>query len=484
MNGVLAIARNTLLQTMRRLSAMVVLLFLLLAFVVLAFFLEGDNTTTGLLRVSLTWSFSLMSGLLMLLCVALSSTVLDQEMTGGQLILTDVKPVTRGQILLGKWLGLALLFAWLLILMGTLTWGGLFWMIRPESRSHSLDAVKRELDIDVAFREVLNSRRSARPTVANLDKDVAAYRERLRKQGVLTGDIKDKSKLDLVLRKILNVKLLPIDFGASRTFEFGGLPAGLEPGAELVIRHELHGRRGGAQASNLQHRWTLIDPDSGATRVVDRQSKAGKTEEFRVPAGIISASGRLRITLQNLSGPDGTKPPARIVVPVETGLEVLVPTGRFGANFARSLTLLWIRLAMLAGIGIAFNAFVRGQVVAFMLIAVLTAGSLNSFVQSFLEPKAESVEQLKQLAAEALEDKPKTVLDRIGDGLGLVLPAALTVLPDFSETNPVPDLRVAREIPTGRVLLQLVKDLLLRAGLLGLIATAAFDRRELGLPRL
>ena len=115
MNGVLAIARNTLLQTMRRLSAMVVLLFLLLAFVVLAFFLEGDNTTTGLLRVSLTWSFSLMSGLLMLLCVALSSTVLDQEMTGGQLILTDVKPVTRGQILLGKWLGLALLFAWLLI---------------------------------------------------------------------------------------------------------------------------------------------------------------------------------------------------------------------------------------------------------------------------------------------------------------------------------------------------------------------------------
>jgi ribose transport system ATP-binding protein len=72
--------------------------------------------------------------------------------------------------------------------------------------------------------------------------------------------------------------------------------------------------------------------------------------------------GKLRLTIYNLSGRKENKPPARINIPYNNGLEVLVPAGSFEANFLRALTLLWIRLAMIAAIGIAANTFLSGPV--------------------------------------------------------------------------------------------------------------------------
>jgi hypothetical protein len=382
--------------------------------------------------------------------------------------------VVRRQTL-GRWTGRVLLAIWL---VGIATGMGLI------VRTKRIRAGGPGLPVSQlrqAHQEFLTARESFFPELPDIDEEIERYKARLKRQNRLDEDAWDAEKLRAELRKILQKKLLPIEFGAARRFVFPDLPPPGTQEMDIALRYKLHGSRGGESADWLTHAWEFHNPGAriGFQRIA--QSKSGKRRSFSLPASVLAGGGDLQLHLANLSGPTKDKPGARINVPLDDGLELLVPVGSFEANLIRGALLLWIRLAMLAAVGIAASTFLSGSVAAFFVLGVLAMGLSNSFVYKTVAPDPTSFVDIPK------PDNPDaTALERTGDWLQerakTVLPVLLTALPDFDETDPVPDLTLGREIPLGRVLRQALFDLGLRAGALVAIGLVAFYRREIGLP--
>lgn len=536
-----AIIRNTLQMSLRRPTAFVVVLALAVLGPLLGLLAKSDGTLPGQLKLLFTYNFMLLSVISMAILLYLSSFVLDNELTGKQILLLDVKPVPRWQVLLGKWTGLTILSGVLIAIVGaqtysatmiltslddsaaaslllwlTLAWtwillGGYIvatrvaayiqnpWIIRAALTGWILIAFialgthlhgmrtsglrgRPPVQLQNANRQILVSRRSFRPELPDIEKEVKEYRQFLEEQGRLdtTGRLDNRmwspEELEDHLRRVVSKRIYPIPYRSSRPFRFRHIPPGIARSKGLTVRHHLYGHRGEDKASWITTGWVFANPETGQTLPpIQITSKSGKTREFHSEALAISNQGTMDVYIYNLTGPQGEgesqKPPARINVPLENGIEVLVPIGSFEANYLRGLLLLWVRLMMIAAIGVAINTFVGGPVAAFAVFAIIICGILNSFVYSSVAPR-ESL----------LVGQPKknvATLENIRtQGLRVVLGA----VPDFTDTDPVQDLVVGREISWLQLLSQLGADLGLRSGWLVLLGVYAYYRREVGLP--
>ncbi len=499
-----AIALNTIRMTTRRRAAMLTLTFVLLGSLFIYSFVEGDNTLIGLVRVLLTWGFSFISGLLLLLVLYFSSTVLDAEMVGRQIYLLDVKPVARWKILAGKWTGLAIVAGCLMLGMGGLTYGAVRWLTRepPVSARAKAPAPGTAEDAGSAAPsgrvqdEIFVSRSSWRPRLTHANRLVEEQAEDLRKRGRVDAETAASPAFRQLLLDRLEERVPPIAFESSRAFTFTGLPPPTAGSPDIYIRYKLRGRRGREPELHLHHAWELGDPNSEPSGAPVRRtlsSTAGVSKEFRVGAAAIGPDGTLQLSLTNLMGAEGDAPDAELLVPALDGIELLVPTGSFEMNFLRGLLLLWIRICMLAAIGIAANTFLRGRVTAFLLLGLILTGSLNSFVHSVVAPEATGIEILQgdHAAHDHSGDDHARARQHESEGPGkklidawttTVVPVLFGILPDFAATDPVPDLLVGREIGWGRVATQACLDVGVRAGLVWLIGLYCFYRKEVGLP--
>ncbi len=552
-----AVCSNTITMTMRRRAPMVLLLFAVIGAPVLSLFAEGDNTLVGLLKLVLTYNFTIMSGLLMMLVMYLSSTVLDSDISNKQIFMVDVKPVRRWQLLAGKWLGLVILSAWLLLIMVAITYvvlmalaatragasawvifsvlasallvvGGILvynslvyrwmrvpvwygrimimgwvvavtigccWIVRAKrprlssryARAASTFGAHKSRwstdDIYGANNEFLVSRVSVFPDAPDIDAEVAKYREWLKSRGGLPSGQWKPDELKTYLRKVLKRKLWPIKPGQVRIFTFRRMPVPGARVADITIRYKFYGHAETGGASWLLHSWEFYNPRTGLAYQHAARSKSGKYRTFNVPARIVGNGDRLEVAVGNITPPNKEKAAPRIDVPLGRGIEVLVPSGEFWGNLVRGAILLWIRLAMIAAMGLAVNTFLRGPIAAFFVLGVLAVGMANGFVYKIVAPKQSDP---VRAAAKPKAGIAETAWSKLGDAAekvsNTVLPPILRVMPDFDQTDPTNDLILGREIPLRRLLLQALFDLGLRAGVLVLIGVFAFYRKEVGLP--
>ena len=82
------------------------LIILLLIIPLLCSNLSGDGTAEGKFKVFVTYSFLISSIILTVTNVSLSSSSISSEWKKKTLLLLDVKPIKRWEIILGKWLGI------------------------------------------------------------------------------------------------------------------------------------------------------------------------------------------------------------------------------------------------------------------------------------------------------------------------------------------------------------------------------------------
>lgn len=449
-------------------------------FLSLALF-RGDSTLTGLLRIHLGYVYIFATAFLMVLTVYLSATVLDTELTGKQAHTLCVKPIARWRILLGKWLALALVNLVLLGVIGASTVVLVHWACREDMvialrernpATQRMNRAQRRDDargqVESARMEVLLSRRLFTPRLPDLEEEVRKATERIRATRGPETERWTERRLREFLQHEISRREFAIPFRGVRDFHFEGLPVNAE---NATLRFRLFGTRPGTSPGILVTGWHLTNPDkAGMPFEHVTAANSGRTEEFRIPGEVIGPDGRMTVSVVNFSGPylDPPTPPALVYVPVEQGLGVYVPTGTFAANLARGLLLVWVRLLMIAAIGLGANAFLGGSVTAFLLIGVLASGLMSDTVRASLAPRrVRGVE----------------ILDQPGV-LGKTMDLVLASFPDFGETNPVPDWHAGREIRVARILRQLVYDLLLRGGLFFAAGLFAFRRKEIGLPRL
>src|SRR6266702_8193137 len=139
MQRLLAIAWLTWKAAFRFRLFLVITVLLLASVVGLPLLLKDAGTARGFTQILLTYTLSTISALLGLSTLWLACGTLARDIEDCQMQIVAVKPIARWQIWLGKWLGILLLDATLLVVAGASVYGLLQW------RAQRLPASEREI---------------------------------------------------------------------------------------------------------------------------------------------------------------------------------------------------------------------------------------------------------------------------------------------------------------------------------------------------
>ncbi len=399
--------------------ALAFILFLAAVIVLVPFVLRGDGTQRGMVQIALAYSMSVLNIILSFLVIFLSTTLFCAELKDKTIFTLDTKPVRRWQILVGKWLGIMILNAAILAVLGAAVYG----MVRYMGR----EGISDEHDYLLLRREVLTARAEAS----------------------VSGEI-EPGRDDFV-----------VPYNSEQLWIFEGVRPGA--GVEYVtVRFRQYSAVAGEEDLQLPGVWLLgdIDGDYYARQFVFPE---GETNEFRVPVEVIGEGGRLYARWRNLS------PVQASVIFPRDNIRVLYTAGTFGANFFRALLLIFVRLAFIAAVGLAASTFLTFPVATLLTLFVLVLSlSMPTLVSIFLpSPAAPGAEEAARQ-------------DGLG---GLVLRRGivylLQILPNLRGYDPVPWLVDGRLLGWGRVLRAFLTVFILRSGFAALIGVLVFNRREL-----
>ena len=166
MQRILAITWLTWKAAFRFRLFLVIAALLLAAVVGLPLVIQDDGTARGFTQILLTYTLSVITGLLGLSTLWLACGTLARDIEECQMQVVATKPIARWQIWLGKWLGIMSLNAALLALSGACVYGLLQW------RATKLPAAEQT----VLREQVLVARGSAREQNYNAEIDAATER--------------------------------------------------------------------------------------------------------------------------------------------------------------------------------------------------------------------------------------------------------------------------------------------------------------------
>lgn len=442
------------------------------------FMFTGDATLAGVLRMMMTYNYYLTSSALMLLTMYLAATVLDSELSEAQMLLTSSKPVPRWQILIGKWLAVAALTGGALLLSAAAGYAALTARCSPEQiiairqKSPQAQNFSREDFIKDAQKqaeqtrlELLTCRQPFRPQIPSIDEEFAKSIAAVKASGMPADKLPSDADIRTAIRRAWRKQVFPIAFDTGREFAFSGLPTGQLP---LTVRYSVKGSRSPGELDWLQARWFFTGDKSRPPFVQDTDSRSGAVREFLIPGQLIPPTGVLNVVVANVSMPTKDNAPPVLELPFDKGINLLVPQGSFLGNYLRAHLLLWVRLLMLAAVGVGASAFLSGSVTTFLLFSLLVAGSLHGTVLASVAPSESSY---------IMKEPDISFQQYVSMGL-------LSLLPDFERTSALNELTTGTKVGWTYLGWQTFFDLLLRGGFFFVIGMYAFARRELGIPRI
>lgn len=367
---VFGIARVVIDEAMRMKIIVAFLCLVLLILPVMPFILNEQQELRYQIQSFLSYSLMATSFLLSLMTIFLACGTLSGDMTGRQIHLAMVKPVGRGTYLLGKWLGVVLLNLVILSVVGVAVYAlaGLL-AARPASS---------ETDRAAVTGQVLVARKSIRPAVPpGVSQQVASRMAELRRNDpeALAADGEVATRAQLMHNAIIAWR--SVAAGQSKPFTFEGVH--IAPGDEntLQLRMRIYKTTGGGRSQALVLEGRTRDgepwswPENGPKIV-----PVGRFHVMRLPASLVDETGRLSLSVRN----DSNRPTDAFVFGFEDGLEIYYRADSFGPNLLRALTMIWLRLAFLAMLGLAAAVFLSFPVASVLSVLVLFVAAASPFL--------------------------------------------------------------------------------------------------------
>jgi len=459
MKKILAIAVNTLKQSLRMKVALIVIFFLLLTIMAMPFMLKSDETQKGQVQLVLAYSLTMASFMLAMLTIFLSTGTLSQEIESKQIHTVVTKPVARWQILLGKWIAIVVLNVVLLGIMSSVTYGVVRYLGRP--------LAGKERDYLSLQEEVFLARDSVKPVLPeDLDDQIDVEYKRLKKGGEITPEWTE-SEVKKILRRNATQALFTVPVAATGQWKFTGLPK-LPDDEYITIRFKMFASVK-TPSGTLPGTWTLGDKDDPSKFSTYLDLAPDTFHEFLAPASAVGEDGTLLVAFTNQNMAFATA-----FLSFGDGLEVLFRSGSFGANYVRGMVLLVIGLSFMAVIGLVASTFLQFPVAATLVLIIYLCGSATGFLDSALAMP--TFMQVTHSHGEE-EEAPKTTLpDLATKG---VLYAVRFVVPNLERTNPIGALSSGRAVTVGRLLKATGVTLLLQGGIIALCGVWIFSRRQL-----
>ncbi len=347
MSRIIAIARLTFAEGVRMRIVLVFLVVLVLLVLYMPFALRGDETLAGRLQNFLAYSLGALGFLLALSTIFLSCATLTHEFAERSLHLVVTKPVTRLQILLGKWLGVNLLNV-LIVLLGGGAIYGFAYFIRNQPEEFQRDRYK--------VRDVIwTARHAAEPVLPPELGDLAvAHVDQRVQSGEIAPDDRSTAigqRIEELIRRWRNVPP-----GGMSIYRFENLAPPEREDTVIQVRFKAVGMPLPPDEL-VQIDWVFCDPETGYPlhAPVRTMERTGNTHQFLVAARPVTHDGIAELRVLNPFPPEIR---TSIVFENQESLQILYKVEPFELNYAKALLIVLLRLALLSAVGLFFSVFV------------------------------------------------------------------------------------------------------------------------------
>jgi len=455
MFGIWAIARNLVKEVLRmRFLLLFVALITASYTIFFAYWLQSHaGRADQKVQTFLSYSLSGTAVFLALLTIFISIASITRDIKYKEIFSITTKPVSRVQFLIGKFLGIALLNLFMLLISCGLIYGLARWMQTSSSATEDERERLKEL--------VLIARQSVKPQFKDIGEEVnkkveAVVERKMRDESVF---YKNNPALVAEMRQSLAKEFTDeltqlagsVSPGQHIVWHFTGIePIEREKGF-VYIRYKQDVSQNPADSTTFGE-WTYGPQDPlnyGGTQRSTRDT-IRTIHEFPVPVSAISPEGDLYVLYRNPT----QNQYITVIFPPDTGIEVLYEAGSFEGNLLRGTILIYLTLIFLVVLSVAMGGWLSFPVAALFVMVIYVLGISGDFI-------AESMKY---------EGTPFQM------SISSVL---LSFLPNFATYDPVP------QIETGKlVALQKLGEcglflILVKGGIVALFGYLVFKFREL-----
>lgn len=448
---VLGVARTMVEESLRMGVALIFIIAMLVLLPMLPLIFGSEDRVTYMVQRFLTYSNMIVAVLLGLMTVLLAARTVSLEIATRQIHMTLTKPLGRVQYLLGKWLGIVLLNAVLLVVAGIATYG----FTMAIARNPALN----DLDRYAVDREILTARlaQTPRPIDTSWERMYAnVLKEKQLADPVRFGEVGSPfaTLADDAMQEIIAdtvSRFYTVKGGQSQDFVISGLgeaSAAAEraavQGRDLLV-HEAGLTRDQAQdyvnaALGRPSDLTIqtaeqvpADTRDQVMRIVQREviqlsltpAASPKPEnlntevylkingqpwpppqapnappprtrlitetlnELPVPASLINQQGQMVITITVPDArQDGFEQQAVRFNYKDAVIEVFYRVGSFESNLAKALAIVWFKLAFLAMVGLMAGSLLSFPVAAMLALIVYVAAAASGVINESLDSYA------------------------------------------------------------------------------------------------
>jgi hypothetical protein len=454
----LAIVKQTVRSSIRSKVFHVLFGLILLAVFLLPITVAGDGTAMGQLQIALTYSLGVVVALISTTTLWLACSLLSREIEAYNLHMVTTKPCPRWVIWLGKWFGVFLMHAVILLISAGIIYGLIQWRIH---RGHF-----SENEMTKVRNEVLVGRRAFFPETPDFDRLVEEEYQRRK------DEFDDNHNPDVVkteIRRQVTANSTEVAPGMTRFWLFKNVRIARDQEVFFLRYRHYVGSTAQSSQKEIAGIWLLRDPSAGdQERYIPNAQKvmSGSWHELRISPEFVSEDGTVVIGYQNIEpAPEDDASSQSVIFQIADGPVLLVRVTGFLSNYARSMILALFQIAFLAALGCTVGAAFSTPVAAFVAVSYLVIGmSVQAAVSAPL--KDDSGKYQYKGAVEM-------VAHRIAQGVSTVVVS----VDDFDATSNLARGRLIEFSRIGRALLSLM---VLRGGVIALVGMWVLTRRELG----
>ncbi|MCH7870311.1 MAG: hypothetical protein IID33_01295 [Planctomycetes bacterium] len=460
MRPVWAIAKQTFWEGMRMRIVLVSVIVLVLIILRLPYIMRGDETLAGRLQTFLAYSFGALGLFAGLATVFFSCSTLANEIKNCQLHMVVTKPVSRFQILLGKWLGVNLLNL-LIVLICSIAIYAFARQIAGRQEQFARDRMK--------VRDVIwTARTAASPIIPDITPGVEAFLADKIATGVFVRDSFEAKKAAADKEIELLNRWRVLKPGEMRRFDFENLTAPDDPSVVLQVRVRARGNPL-PRDEVIPMAWYLLDPESGAQlhpNPTRTEARSGDVIQFLFRGQAAIKNGKASLLAVNIM-PDGSMPGHDVMLEGDDWLQIMYRVGGFEANFVRNVVMVLAKLAFLSAIGLMFAVFVSFPIACMCtFVAFLVVVGWDWWFDAIggnIEIYSVDVDPY----------------GRVGPFVRFILEPFMMMMPNFNEYNGTNKLIAGEIIPNATLFWCLLKTLGLGGILLLIVGWSVFSRKEI-----
>jgi hypothetical protein len=449
-------------EGLRMKIALVLLVLMGLVLLGLPFAIEGDSSLSGAVRSFMSYSLTATAVLLSFLTIFMSRSLSD-ELVNRQILITMTKPIPRWQFLLGKWLGITMLNAGLLVFAGGATYG----MV------HYIAATRPPLDERYDQAELRDQVMVARHAIQCTLPDFARTAEREYERNLELGKYAGRTDFDPKREKHRLTKKHEYAWRVvgvlqAREFTFRNVLCDRSAGKTVQIRYKA--RVSQAPVDEVfRSVWLFGDPTKN-TNTLQYHTKhvVDRFHDISVPADCVADDHTLRVVFYNRNPfPGELQAPNIIEFGMSEGVEILFVVGSFEWNLLRLLCLMMCKLMFLAAVGLLMTSVFSFPVACLASFTVYALAGMRSFI----------FESLDWVEA-GYHPMFSSINDFLGHVVYYVYRAISWVIPDFSYYDAVETFVSGRNVSLVWVLNGIGELVLFQTTFVLGIAMLLFHRRE------